>query len=180
MLRRVFLLLAVSVWVTVNGSQFLVAEKKRSCKSTATLPTLTPATPCCPSPLPPPAARQHHFASRASLGFSLPDKFLLFHEKFLPVGFTRECLQSFCFPAMCSTCPFLLSCGPQRGITITKVHVRIVLCRRDSCGRHLILASIFTKLWLFKTTGYYPRSTPLASTPLSRQQTEQGRNRKLP
>lgn len=39
--------------------------------------------------------------------------------------------------------PPKLRCGPQRGITITKVHVRIVLCHRDSCGRNLTLASLF-------------------------------------
>lgn len=77
--------------------------------------------------------------------------------------------------------PLKLLCGPQRGITITKVHVRIVLCGRDSCGRNSTLASLF-----LPSCGYLKRRAttlgrpPLASTPLCSRQTEQGTNRKLP
>lgn len=181
MLRWVFLLLAVSVWVTVNGSQFLVAEKKRSCKSTATLPTLTPATPFCPSPLPPPAARQHHFASRASQGFSLPDKFLLFHENLLPVGFNRECLQFFLFSRHVLNLSFSLKLWAAEGNHHNKGSCTHSFVSQGQLWQKFdTRLPIFTKLLLFKTTGYCPRSTPLASTPLCRQQTEQGRNRKLP
>lgn len=159
-----------------------MAEKKRSCKSTATLPTLTPATPCCPSfpPLPPPAASQHHFASRASQGCSLHDKFLLFHLRFYQWNLPGNVFNLFVFPPCVKlVLPSKLRCGPQRGITITKAHVRMVLSCRDSCGRNLTLASLF-----LPSCGYLKRrATTLGRPcwpPLCSLQMEPARNRKLP
>lgn len=145
-----------------------MAEKKRSCKSTATLPTLTPATPCCPSfpPLPPPPASQHHFAWRASQGCSLHHKFLLFHLRFYQWNLPGHVFNLFVFPPCVKlVLPSQASLWASKGNHHNKGSwAHSFVLQGQLWQKFDTRLSIFTKLWLFKTTGYYPRSTLLASS----------------
>lgn len=91
------------------------------------------------------AALAPSFFTEGFSGLFSPWRVSPLSTEILPVRFTREGLESLCFPAVCEigSFPLELLWGPQGGITITKVHVRIVLRRRDSCGRNSRLPSLF-------------------------------------
>lgn len=154
-----------------------MAEKKRSCKSTATLPTLNPATPCCPSPSFLLMLLVSIILYRGLLRVVLsPTSFPFFNRGFTS-GIYQGMASIFLFSrhVLNLSFPLKLRCGPQRGITITKAHVPIVLCCRDSCGRNSTLASLFLPSCCYlkrrATTLGRPRWPPLCSQRRTRAET---------
>lgn len=90
------------------------------------------------------AALAPSFFTRASLGCSLPDEFLLSQQRFYQSDLPGKVLSLFVFPPCVKLVfPSGASLRAPRGNPITKVHVRIVLRRRDSCGRNSRLPSLF-------------------------------------
>lgn len=161
MLYYVFLLLVVALWVTLNGSQFRVADESWHTNPAHSLLLPLPAI----------------LLLLADLTWTITGGKNVRH----PLEVCYEDLRVFrpehVFPLSVIlvlefglTSPVLLRAP--REITITKVGLHTALCNGDSRGRNSRLSFLFLSFYprrLFWTWGFHPQSTPLASAVEERQ-----------